>query len=80
MSSRQTAIRPDYYRAAIRGHTFDVIDLYHAFGLNAMRGAALKYIVRAGQKDVAKEKEDLQKAVECLSREIAWLEELDASD
>ena len=48
----------------------EVIDFIEDKGLNYHRGNAIKYIVRAGIKDKAKEVEDLQKAVWYLEREI----------
>ena len=43
------------------------------------RGAAIKYIWRAGEKDPAKEIEDLKKAIWFLQDEIARLESETAS-
>lgn len=43
--------------------------------MNFCRGNAVKYIVRAGLKDPAKEIEDLEKAVFYLNREILELKE-----
>lgn len=80
MSDATSATRPSYYRATVRGQAIDVIDIYHAFELNAMRGAVVKYVVRAGKKDPNTELEDLRKARECLDREIAYRERLDAAD
>ncbi len=42
--------------------------------LNFSRGSAIKYIVRAGKKDPAKEVEDLRKAIQYLTFEIDRLE------
>jgi hypothetical protein len=39
-------------------------------GLNYCRGAAIKYIFRAGKKDSSKEIEDLRKAEWMIKREI----------
>lgn len=35
------------------------------------RGAALKYIARAGKKSKETEADDLRKAIDCLQRELA---------
>jgi hypothetical protein len=47
-----------------------VIDAIEAWGLNFHLGNTVKYIARAGRKDVAKEVEDLEKAVWYLQRHI----------
>lgn len=52
----------------------EVIDFIEDKGLNFHRGNAVKYIARAGKKDVSKEVEDLKKAVWYLNREIQRLE------
>jgi len=51
----------------------EVIDFIEDQNLNFSRGNALKYLVRAGVKDKAKEVEDLQKAVWYINREIEVL-------
>lgn len=48
----------------------EVIDFIEDKNLNYHRGNAVKYIVRAGIKDQAKEIEDLQKAAWYINREI----------
>lgn len=48
----------------------EVIDFIEDKGLNYHRGNAVKYIVRAGKKDPAKEIEDLEKAAWYIAREI----------
>jgi hypothetical protein len=53
----------------------EVIDAIEDWQLNFNRGSMIKYIARAGRKDPAKEKEDLEKARFYLDREIAALEE-----
>ena len=55
----------------------EVIDFIEDKKLNFCRGNAIKYIARAGKKDLKKEKEDLQKAVWYLKREIKRLESID---
>ena len=53
----------------------ECIDFIQDKKMNFCRGNAVKYIVRAGLKDPAKEIEDLEKAVFYLNREIATLKE-----
>lgn len=50
------------------------LDAIEDWGLNFGRGQVIKYVSRAGKKDKSKEKEDLQKALFYLSREIANLD------
>ena len=49
----------------------EAIDITEQFNFN--RGNALKYIIRAGKKDPAKEVEDLNKAIWYLDREVKRL-------
>lgn len=49
----------------------ECIDFITDKKLNFCRGNAVKYIVRAGLKDPAKEIEDLEKAIFYINREIA---------
>jgi hypothetical protein len=49
----------------------EVIDAIEAWALNFRLGNAVKYIARAGKKDPAKLREDLEKARWYLEREIA---------
>lgn len=51
----------------------EVLDFIEDKNLNFHRGNAVKYICRAGKKDVDKEVEDLEKAVFYLNREIQLL-------
>ncbi len=53
----------------------ECIDFIMDKKMNFCRGNAVKYIVRAGLKDPAKEVEDLEKAVFYLNREIERLKE-----
>ncbi len=48
-------------------------DFIAAKNLNWDRGSAVKYIVRAGLKDPAKEAEDIEKAISCLKHDLARL-------
>jgi hypothetical protein len=50
------------------------IEAIEDWGLGYNLGNCIKYLSRAGKKDKAKEKEDLQKALFYLSREIANLD------
>lgn len=60
------AINPNHYRDG----GIETIDFIEAKGLNFCLGNAVKYISRAGKKDPEKYKEDLQKAMWYLDREI----------
>lgn len=63
-----TVNHPDHYNMG----GIEVIDAIEAwgFGEGFNRGNAIKYIARAGRKDLAKEVEDLKKARFYLDREI----------
>lgn len=52
----------------------EVIDAIEAWGLGFSLGNAVKYIARAGHKDVAAELQDLKKARWYLERAIANIE------
>ena len=52
----------------------EVIDFIEDKCLNFNRGNAVKYIARAGKKNIANEVEDLEKAVWYINREIERLE------
>ena len=52
----------------------EVLDAIEAWGLPYHLGNVVKYVVRAGRKDPAKEIEDLKKARVCRDRYIAMLE------
>lgn len=62
--------RPKYYELPKTGRLEDLIKNMPHF-----RGAAFKYLLRAGVKDKNKELEDLRKGLECLAIEIKRLEE-----
>ncbi|MFE6222945.1 DUF3310 domain-containing protein [Streptomyces sp. NPDC057854] len=64
---------PSHY-AASGIEPWDVID---AFGLDYYLGNVLKYICRAGKKEIAPRLEDLKKARNCLSRAIELEEKRD---
>ena len=61
------AINPRHYKYGFSNGA-EVIDITE--NLNFNRGNAVKYIARAGQKDVDKEIEDLTKARWYINREI----------
>jgi hypothetical protein len=52
---------------------YEVLDVIEDWGLSYHLGNATKYIARAGRKDPAKEKQDLEKAVFYINRRIAQL-------
>jgi hypothetical protein len=52
---------------------YEVLDVIEDWGLSYHLGNATKYIARAGRKDPAKEKQDLEKAVFYIQRRIANL-------
>ncbi len=51
----------------------EVIEAIEDWGLNFSRGNAVKYVARAGKKDPAREREDLEKAAWYINREIELL-------
>jgi len=44
------------------------------------RGSAVKYVLRAGRKDLARETEDLRKAIQCLEFEIERMDRSTTSE
>lgn len=64
------AIRPAHYGGA--NNPYEVFAVLEAWGLDKdfYLGNVIKYVARAGKKDPAKEKEDLQKALVYLRRRI----------
>ena len=62
--------RPEHYTS----YPVEVIQLTEH--LNFCRGNAVKYIARAGLKNIDKEVEDLEKAAWYIDREIKRLKEL----
>jgi hypothetical protein len=69
-SEKLNAIKPDYYRRTIKGVEIDVIDIIQAWGIGFLLGNALKYILRAGQKQGNSKDQDLGKAQENINREV----------
>ena len=67
---------PSYYNNG----KVEVIDAIEAWGLNFHRGNAVKYIARAGKKNIANEVEDLEKAVWYINREIERLKKEDCEE
>lgn len=63
-------VNPDYYKF----HGYDVFDIAEHFGLGFPLGNALKYLLRAGKKDKAKEVEDLRKSIVCIRKAISLKE------
>lgn len=61
---------PDYYIAG----GLDIRAVIEAFRLNFNRGAAMKYLARAGRKPGNDPLMDMLKAREHINREIAFLE------
>ncbi len=62
---------PAHYQSAAG---IEVIDVIEAYELGFCLGNTVKYILRAGRKNVAKTIEDLKKGRWYLDREIARLE------
>ena len=58
---------PAHYQGA---NGLEAIDVIEGFGLNYCLGNAVKYLLRAGKKDPARWREDLQKARWYIDREI----------
>ena len=58
----------------------EVIDFIEDKKLNFNRGNAVKYIARAGKKNIANEVEDLEKAVWYINREIERLKKEDCEE
>ena len=62
---------PHYTRGSI-----EVWDFIRDQGLNYHRGNAIKYICRAGYKNVSEETQDLKKAIHYLENELANVDTL----
>lgn len=73
MPETNDPINPNHYRRMINGQPIQAIDVIEAFNLNFRRGNAAKYLLRAGEKDPKKEREDLQKCRWYIDREIEKL-------
>jgi len=70
MSKKEMVNHPDHYTQG----GIEVIDFLDAWNFNFNRGSAIKYIARAGIKDLDKEIEDLKKAIWYIQREIKRIE------
>lgn len=66
-------INPEHYNKG----TYEAINVIEAWGANFNLGNALKYICRAGKKEGNTAKQDLQKAVWYLEREIKRISKLE---
>lgn len=62
-------IQPNYYKRTINGVEVDVYDIGTAFNLPPCLFNALKYILRAGNKDNEALDKDLAKAEESVRRQ-----------
>ena len=69
-TEQPSAIRPEHYGGA--DSTYEVFKVLEAWGLDKdfYLGNVIKYVARAGKKNSAKYKEDLQKALVYLQRRI----------
>lgn len=63
--------KPAYYKCELNGAIIDVFDIARAMGLPNTLFMALKYFRIKGDKN--KRINDLEKAIECIDREIAYL-------
>jgi len=57
---------PDHYQA----DGYEVLDVIEDFELNFNLGNVIKYVLRAGRKDPELKKQDLEKALFYLTREV----------
>ena len=81
MKSVLISIRPKWVEKIVKGEkTIEVIDFIEDKKLNFHRGNAVKYIVRAGKKNIANEVEDLKKAAWYINREIERLKNEDCEE
>lgn len=71
MKKKADAINPSYYGP--EGLQPD--DYSRAHDMSNMIHQTLKYITRAGKKDPSKHVEDLEKALNCLKKEIKFVKE-----
>ena len=70
ISDKLNYVRPVYYGGA--GNAYELFNVLEAWNLDKdfYLGNVIKYIARAGKKDSAKTKEDLEKALVYLRRRI----------
>ena len=69
MSKDNNAIQPSHYKAG----EFDVIAFCQLHNINFDLGNVIKYVTRAGKKENNSELQDLYKAMEYLTRRIAYI-------
>ena len=67
MKEKEAVNHPDHY---MKNSGHEVIEVIEAWNLNFSLGNAVKYIARAGKKDINKRSEDLRKAIFYIQREI----------
>lgn len=72
MENKEMVNHPSHYGGA--DNAYEAIKIIEALELDFHTGNALKYLVRAGKKDPAKELEDLKKAAWYIYRKIKNLE------
>lgn len=53
---------------------YELGPILYVWGLSHRRASAVEYIMRAGDKDAAKEIEDLRKAIRNIEMEIEYME------
>lgn len=70
---KNEAINPNYYQFNIKGVRMDVFDIAKGMDLPFTLSSALKYFRIKGDK--SKQINDLEKAIECIRREINYLKE-----
>ena len=70
MQEKEMINHPNHY---LKDTGFEVIDVIEAWNLDFSLGNAAKYIARAGIKDPAKKKQDLEKALWYIERTISNL-------
>ena len=66
---KEAVDHPEHYGG--KDNPYETIKVIEAWGLGFRLGNAVKYISRAGRKDLAKTLEDLRKALWYLDREIS---------
>lgn len=66
-TKKENVDHPNHY---LKDSGHEVIDVIEAWDLNFNLGNAIKYIARAGKKDPKKYKEDLNKAVWYINKQI----------
>lgn len=72
MENKEMVNHPNHYGG--EDNAYEAIKIIEALELDFHTGNALKYLVRAGKKDPAKELEDLKKAAWYIYRKIKNLE------